>query len=329
MSTRREFITFVGGAAAAWSVVARGQQAAVPVVGYLSFPPIAANPHFLAAFRRGLGSEGFVEGQNVSIELRSADGKVERLPEFVADLIGHQVAAIFTPTPPAALAAKRATQTIPVVFTSGADPVKIGLVSSLNRPGGNITGFYFLVTELVAKRLALFHELLPNAKRIAMLLNPSNASDAEPALRNATEAARALGLEIEVFNASTAGEIAAALAIFASRRPDAVFIGPDPFFTVQAMQPVIAAAARQSLPTSAFNRELAVAGCLTSYGPDIVDSYRQAGVYIGRILKGENPGGLPVTQPTKYQFVINLKTAKALGLAVPPTLLARADEVIE
>ena len=320
---RRDVLALLGGAAAAWPLAARAQQPAMPVVGYLSFTAIAAD--YLAAFRRGLGSEGFVEGRNVSIEFRSADGKVERLPEFAADLIGRQVAAIFAPTPPAALAAKRATQTIPVVFTSAADPVKIGLVSSLNRPGGNITGFYFLLSELVPKRLELFHELLPNAKRIAMLLNPSNPSDAEPTLRNATEAARALGLEIEVFNASTADEIDAALAAFASRRPDALFLAPDPTFSsVQAIQPVIAAAARQSLPISAFYRELAVAGCLMSYGPVIADIYRQAGVYIGRILKGEKPADLPVQAPTKYELIINLKTAKALGLTVPSSLLARA-----
>jgi putative ABC transport system substrate-binding protein len=325
---RRQFIRLIGSAAAAWPMAARAQQASKPMVGYLTFPPITANPHYLTAFRMGLGTEGFVEGQNVTIEVRSADGQAERLPELAADLVRREAAAIAAPTPPAALATKRATQTIPIVFTSGADPVQIGLVSSLNRPGGNITGFYFLLSELVAKRLALLHELLPRTKRIALLVNPINASDAQPTVRHATAAARELGLEIDVFNASTVAEVDAVLAGFASQRPDALFIGPDPFFSGRAMQSLLAAS-REALPTSAFNRELVEGGCLMSYGPDIKDSYRQAGGYIGRILRGEKPGDLPVQAPTRYELVINLKTAKALGIEVPATLLARADEVIE
>jgi putative tryptophan/tyrosine transport system substrate-binding protein len=326
---RRDLITLLGGAAAAWPLTARAQQRPQAVIGYLSFAPISLSPHFLAAFRKGLGAEGFVDGQNVTLEFRSADGDAERLPELAADLVRRQVAVIAAPTPPAALAAKRATQTIPVVFTSGADPVQIGLVSRLNRPGGNITGFYFLLPELVAKRLALLHELLPQTRRVAVLVNPVNRSDAQPTVQRATAAARALGLEIEVFNASTAVEIDAVLSAITSWRADALFIGPDPLFSAgRAMQPVIAAA-RQSLPTSGFVRDLAEAGCLMSYGPDVSDNYRQAGAYVGRILKGDKPGDLPVTQPTKYDLVINLKTAKALGVEVPQTLLARADEVIE
>jgi putative tryptophan/tyrosine transport system substrate-binding protein len=324
---RRTFVSLLG-AAAAWPFAARAQQSAMPVIGYLSFPPIAASPHFLAAFRKGLGAEGFTEGQNLSIEFRSADGKAERLPELAADLVRRQVGVIAAPSPPSALAAKRVTQTIPVVFTSGADPVKIGLVSSLNRPGGNITGFYFLLPELVAKRLALLHELLPRAKRIAILVNPINASDAETTMRQAAAASRELGLEIETFNASTVDQIGAALAALANRQPDALLVAPDPFFTGQAMQPVIAIA-RQSLPVSTFNLADADAGYLMTYGPDITDSYRKAGGYVGRILKGEKPADLPVQAPTKYELVINLKTAKALSLEIPPTLLARADEVIE
>jgi putative tryptophan/tyrosine transport system substrate-binding protein len=300
----------------------------MPVIGYLSFPPIAASPHFLAAFRKGLDAEGFAEGQNLSIELRSADGKAERLSELAADLVRRQVGVIAAPSPPSALAAKRATQTIPIVFTSGADPVQIGLVSSLNRPGGNVTGFYFLLPELVAKRLGLLHELLPQAKRIAILINPINASDAETTLRQAAAAARELNLEIETFNASTMDQIEAALAALANRQPDALLIAPDPFFTGRAMQSVIAMA-QKSLPVSTFNPADADAGYLMTYGPDITDSYRKAGGYVGRILKGEKPADLPVQAPTKYDLVINLKTAKALGLDGPATLLARADKVIE
>jgi ABC-type uncharacterized transport system substrate-binding protein len=325
---RREFVSLLGGAAAAWPFAAGAQQQATPVIGYLNFPPVAASPHFLAAFREGLRAEGFAEGQNLSIEFRSADGKAERLPELAADLVRRQVGVIAAPSPPSALAAKRATQTIPIVFTSGADPVRIGLVSSLNRPGANITGFYFLLPELVAKRLALLHELLPRAKRIAILVNPINASDAEITVRQAAAAARELSLEIETFNANTVDQIEAASAALANRQPDALLIAPDPIFTSRAMQPVIAMA-RQSLPVSAFNLADADAGYLMTYGPDITDSYRKAGGYVGRILKGEKPADLPVGQPTKFELVINLNTAKALGLEVPPTLLARADEVIE
>jgi putative tryptophan/tyrosine transport system substrate-binding protein len=326
---RRDFVNGIAGSTVTWPLTVRAQQNVTPAIGYLSFRPLSTEPHYLAAFREGLGAQGFVEGQNVSIVFRWADNKADRLPELAADLARQQLAAIAAPTPLAALAAKRATQTIPIVFTSGSDPVQIGLVTSLNRPGGNVTGFYFLLVELVGKRLALLRELLPRAKRIALLVNPKNVSDAQPTVRQATAAARNLGFEIEVFNASTAEEIAAVFAGFENRRPDALFIGPDPLFNPGGMQAARASSFFLKLPTSAFNRELAEAGCLMSYGPDIKDSYRQAGVYIGRILKGEKPGDLPVTQPTKYELVMNLKTAKALGLTVPPTLLALADEIIE
>ncbi len=326
---RREFIALIGGATAAWPTVSRAQQNANPTIGYITFLQMGANPHYLASFRAGLGSEGYVEGRNVSIELRFAGGNSERLAEMAADLVRRQVAAIAAPTPPAALAAKRATQAIPIVFTSGSDPVQTGLVANLYRPGGNVTGFYFLLTELVAKRLALFRELAPQAKSIALLVNPKNASDAEPTVRHATAAARELGFDLEVFKASTASEVDAVLADFERRRPDALFIGPDPFFNPQTLKPVIAYCLDRKIPTSGFGREHVAAGCLMSYGPDVKDNYRQAGVYVGRILKGEKPGDLPVTQPTKYEFVINVKTAKALGITVLPMVLARADEVIE
>ena len=326
---RREFITRLGGAAAAWPLSARAQHNANPTIGFITFHQVGANPHYLASFRAGLGSEGFVEGRNVSIELRWAGGNSERLTEMAADLVRRQVSVIAAPTPPAALAAKRATQAIPIVFTSGSDPVQSGLVANLNRPGGNITGFYFLLTELVAKRLALLRELAPQAKRLALLVNPRNASDAEPTMRHATAAARELGFEIKVFKASTAGEFDAVFADIERLRPDAFFIGPDPSFNPQALKPLIAYCLDRKIPTSGFGREHVVAGCLMSYGPDVKDSYRQAGVYVGRILKGEKPGDLPVTQPTKYEFVINIKTANALAISVLPMLLARADEVIE
>ena len=326
---RREFLTLLGGATASWPLAARAQQPSKPVIGYLSVQAIAARPHYLAAFRRGLAAEGFVEGQTVSIEYRAADSRPERLPDLVADLVRRQVAVIATAGgPPAALAAKRATETIPIVFASGGDPVQLGLVSSFNRPGGNLTGLYYLLTELVAKRLALLHEVLPGAKRIAVLVNPSNAAEAEPTVRNASAAGSALGLDIQVFNAGTSGEIDTALAAFADRRPDALFVGPDTFFTAQGPQ-ILRLAARHALPVSYFSRDLVEAGGLMSYGPDLAEQQRQLGVYVGRILKGEKPGDLPVEQPTKFDLVINLTAAKALGLDIPPTLLARADEVIE
>jgi putative ABC transport system substrate-binding protein len=326
---RREFVTALGGATAAWPFAARAQQPARPTIGYLSFPAIEARPHLVIAFRKGLGAEGFVEGQNVMIEYRSADGKADQLPELAADLVRRRVAVIAaTGGPPAALAAKRATQSIPIVFTTGADPVQLGLVPSINRPGGNITGVYFLLTELVAKRLELLHELAPRIVRLAVLVNPANASEAEPTVRNATAAGRALGIEIQAFNASSSGEIDAAFAAMVSWRADAVFIGPDPFFATRNPQ-FFALAARHALLVSYTNREPSEDDGLISYGPNRADDYAQVGVYVGRILKGDKPGDLPVMQPTKYELVINLKTARALGLTVPPALIARADVVIE
>ncbi|HJQ59457.1 MAG TPA: ABC transporter substrate-binding protein [Vineibacter sp.] len=322
---RRELIGFLGGAAAL-PLAARAQQTAKPVVGYLG-PVLTTRQHWLTAFRRGLGVEGFIDGQNVTIEYRSADG-AEGLPELAAELVRRPVTVIFASGPSAALAAKRSTQTIPIVFLSGADPVQMGLVSSFHQPVGNLTGFYFLATELVAKRLALLHELLPGAKRVAVLVNPSNAATAEPTVRDVAVASRALGLDIQVFNASTSGEIDAAFVAFSGWRPEALFVGPDPLFITERAL-LVTLAARHALPASYFQRGHVEANGLMSYGPDFADSYHQAGVYVGRLLKGARPADLPVQAPTKYELVINLKTAKALSLDVPAMLLARADEVIE
>jgi putative ABC transport system substrate-binding protein len=323
---RREFIGIIGGAAA-WPLAARAQRPAMPVVGLLG-PALHARQHWLVAFRTGLGDEGFVEGQNVTIEYRSANGGAQGLPELAADLVRRQVAVIAASGPPAALAAKRATQIIPVVFVSGGDPVQMGLVSSFHRPGGNVTGFYFLTTELVAKRLSLLHELLPGATRVAVLVNPTNAATAEPTARDTAAAGRALGLDIQVFNAATGDDIDAAFAAFSRWRPEALFIAPDPLFNTRRAQ-LVTLAARHALPACYFQRDHVEAGGLVSYGPDFADFFRQAGAYIGRILKGARPADLPVQQPTKLELVINLKTAKSLGLEIPPTLVARADEVIE
>jgi putative ABC transport system substrate-binding protein len=324
---RRHAIALLAGAAAAWPLAARAQQPAMPVIGFLG-PALATRQHWLTAFRSGLGTEGFIEGKNVTIEYRSADGGAEGLPELAAELVRRQVAVIFASGPPAALAAKRSTQTIPIVFVSGGDPVQMGLVSSFHRPDGNVTGFYFLATELVAKRLALLHELLPRAKRVAVLVNPTNAATAEPTVRNVAVAGRALSLDIQVFNASSSGEIDSAFAAFRSWRPDALFVGPDPLFNTERAQ-LVTLAARHGLPASYFQRDHVEANGLMSYGPDFADSYHQAGVYVGRLLKGARPAELPVQQPTKLELAINLKTAGALGLDLPPTLLAQADAVIE
>jgi putative ABC transport system substrate-binding protein len=323
---RREFITLLGGAAA-WPLAARAQQPAMPVIGFLG-PALDTRQHWLAAFRKGLGAEGFGEGQNATIEYRSADGGREGLPELAADLVRLQVAAIFASGPPAALAAKRATQTVPIIFVSGGDPVQMGLVSSFHRPGGNVTGFYFLATDLVAKRLALLHEMLPGAKRIAVLVNPTNGATAEPTVGDVAVVGRALGLDIQVFNASTSAEIDVAFAAFSSWRPEALFVGPDPLFNTQRAQ-LVTLTARHALPASYFQRDHVKAGGLMSYGPDFADSYVRAGAYVGRVLKGARPADLPVQQPTKFELVINLKTAKAFALTIAPAFLARADEVIE
>jgi putative tryptophan/tyrosine transport system substrate-binding protein len=326
MTSRRQFITLLGGTVA-WPLTARAQQPAMPAVGFLG-PVLATRQHGVFAFRGGLGTEGFIEGQNVTVEYRSADGGADGLLELASELVRRPVAVIFASGPPAALAAKRSTQTVPIVFVSGGDPVQMGLVSSFHRPDGNVTGFHFLGAELVAKRLALLHELLPRAKRVAVLVNPTTAATAEPTARDVAVAGRVLGLDVRLFNASTGGEIDAAFAAFSSWLPEALLVAPDPLFNTERAR-LVTLAARHSLPASYFQRDHVEAAGLMSYGPDFAHHYRLAGGYVGRLLKGARPTDLPVQQPTKFELAINLKTAKALGLEVPPTLLARADEVIE
>jgi len=323
---RREVITLLGGAAA-WPLAARAQQAGMPVIGLVAGGSI--DPRRAAAFRRGLNEGGYVEGQNVTVEYQWLDGQYDRLPSLMADLVRRRVAVIATPgSNPAALAAKAATTTIPIVFGVGADPIELGLVASLARPGGNATGINFFVADIAAKRLGLLHDLVPKAVRIAVLINPANASTAEATLRDMPEAARALGLQIVVLNASTGREIEAAFATLVRDRADALFVGADAFFNSRRVQ-LANMAARHAIPTEFAVRKYVDAGGLMSYGGDIKETHKQAGIYTGRVLKGEKPADLPVQQVTKVELVINLKTAKALGLNVPNTLVGRADEVIE
>ena len=325
---RREFLGAVG-AAAAWPVAASAQQPASPVIGFLNPTSPDTMADLLRAFRRGLKDTGYVEGENVAIEYRWAENDYGRLPALVAELVRRQVAVIAATGGHApALAAKAATTSIPIVFNIGEDPVALGLVASLARPGDNATGINFFTTELTAKRLGLLRELVPGAARVAVLLNPANASSAENALRDVTAAARAIGLQIQVLNASTSREIEAAFATFVHERPDALFVSADPFFRARRVQ-LANLAVRHAMPVAYALRDYAEAGGLMSYGADIADTYREVGVYVGRILKGAKPGDLPVVQSSKFELVINAQTARMLGLTVPPALLARADEVIE
>jgi putative ABC transport system substrate-binding protein len=325
---RREFITLLGGTAA-WPVAARAQQPAMPVVGFLNAGSPDASARNVAGFRKGLSESGYVEGQNVTVEYHWLDGHYDRLPALVTDLVRRRVAVIVTPgTAPAALAAKAATATIPIVFGVGEDPVRLGLVASLARPGGNATGINFFAQEVVAKRLGLLHDLVPKAVRVALLVNPANATNAETALRSAKEAAPTIGLQIQILNATTIGEIDAAFATLAHERPDALFVASNQFFFSRRVQ-LATLTARDKIPATYPNREYVAAGGLMSYGTDTVERYRQVGVYTGNILKGAKPADLPVMQSTKFEFVINLQTARALGIEVPPGLLATADEVIE
>jgi putative ABC transport system substrate-binding protein len=325
---RREFITLLGGAAATWPLTGRAQQSAMPVIGFLcSGSPDSDGPR-VTAVRQGLEQTGHVVGRNVAIEYRWADSRYERLPVMAAELVAHQVAVIATVGGvPAALAAKAATSTIPIIFSVAADPVKLGLVGSLARPNGNATGVSFLSVELEPKRLELLHELLPKAAVIALILNPSNPQ-AETQSQEMKDAALALGHRLSVFNASTDPEIERAFAAVVQQRAGALIVGADSFL-FSRRDLMVGLAARYALPAIYSYREQSAAGGLMSYGTDLADAYRREGDYIGRILNGAKPGDLPVQQATKVELVINLKTAKALGITFPVTLLGRADEVIE
>jgi putative ABC transport system substrate-binding protein len=324
---RREFVGGLAGAMA-WPFVARAQQPTLPVV--VSFLRVGRwNGGEVAEFRKGLSETGYFDGQNVRVEYHWLEGRYDRLPEVLAGLVRRRVAVITTPAnTAAAIAAKAATGTIPIVFSVAEDPVKLGLVASLARPGGNATGINFFASETVAKRLGLLRELVPKAARVAVLINPANASTAETTLLGVQDAARVMGLQIYVLNATTNREIDAAFATFGRERPDALFVTGDAFYTSRRAQ-FVTLAARDRIPAAYSVRDFVVAGGLMSYGSELAGRYRQVGVYTGNILKGAKPADLPVVQPTKFEFVINLQTARLLGIEVPPTLLALADEVIE
>jgi ABC-type uncharacterized transport system substrate-binding protein len=325
---RREFITLLAGAAAAWPLAARAQQPAMPVIGFLDSTSPETYADRLRAFRQGLKDAGFVEGENVAIEYRWAENQINRLPELAAELVRRQIAVIVAGAPASTFAAKAATTTIPIVFGVGVDPVQAGLVASINRPGGNLTGINFFSTELAAKRLELLRELVPTATRVAVLLNPANAAIAESTLRDVEAAARAMSLQIQVLNANSSREVDAAFATFVRERPDALFVSSSPFFTSRSVQ-LTQLAARHALPATYAVRDYAQAGGLMTYGASLTDAYRQMGIYTGRILKGAKPADLPVVQATKLELVINAQTARMLGLIVPDKLVALADEVIE
>jgi putative tryptophan/tyrosine transport system substrate-binding protein len=325
---RREFIKLIGGAATAWPLAARGQQPAMPVVGFLNGGIAENYAKFAREFRRGLNEMGFVEGQNVSVEYRWAEGHYDRLPEMAAELIRRRVAVIAATSTPAALAAKAATKTIPIVFTTASDPVFLGLVASLARPGGNMTGATQLNLEVGPKRLELMHQLLPQATVIALVVNPTNPVVAEVQSRDAQEAARTLGLQLQILQASTEAEFDKVVASLPRRGDGLVIAGGDPFFTSETAK-LAAITVRHGVPAISNGREFTAAGGLLNYGGSVADSYHLAGIYTGRVLTGEKPADLPVYRSTKIEMYINLKTAKALGLTVPPGLVIAADEVFE
>jgi putative ABC transport system substrate-binding protein len=329
---RRDFIAGIGGAAvssAIWPLVAGAQQPAMPVVGFVNAGSADASGGRVPAFRRGLSETGYIEGQNVTVEYHWLEGQVDRLPPLMADLVRRRVAVIATPAnTTGAIAAKAATTTIPIVFGVGEDPVKLGLVASLARPGGNATGINFFASEVAAKRLGLLHQLVPKAVRFAVLVNPADGSVAETTSRDLQDAARIIGLQIQILNASTSGEIDTAFAAIAREHLDALFVAAGGFFTSRRVQ-FATLTARDRIPAAYEIRDYVAAGGLMSYGTDAVDSYRQVGVYTGNILKGAKPADLPVVQAVKFEFLINLQTARALGVEVPPALLAIADEVID
>ena len=324
---RREFITLIGGAAVAWPLVARAQQPATPVVGFLHFGSPDLFAFQAAAFGQGLKEAGYTEGQNVVVEYRWAEGRYERLAALAKDLVGRKVDVIAAIGPPCASAAKNATSTIPIVFTTGSDPVRDGLVASLSRPGGNLTGISILAVQLVPKRLELLSELVPQARVLALLVNPNNGY-AEPMVRDVQEAARAKGVQLKILNASTIGEIDAAFANLVKLHAEGLVIGDDPFFVARQEQ-LVSLASRYAIPATYQFREFPAAGGLVSYGPSLKTATHDAGIYVGKILKGTKSADLPVQQPTKFELVINLKTAKTLGLTIPSSLLTSADEVIE
>lgn len=328
---RREFISLLGSAAVAWPLAAHAQPVGLPVVAYLSAGISAAAPgQTLVALRRALAEAGYVDGRNVAIQFYSAEGQYDRIPTIIDELVRRQVAVIVASPTPAALAAKAATKTIPVLFGVTDDPVKLGLVTSLARPGGNATGVNFYLAEfgLSAKRLGLLREVVPQATHIAALVNPKNAENAEAVTKDVTAAGAAIGAQTEVVYASDKQEIEAAFVTFVQKRVDALLVGTDPFFFSRRLQ-LATLATRHAIPTIYTVREYPEAGGLMSYGTSIKEVYQQLGAYAGRILKGEKPSDLPVVQMNKFEFVINLPTARALGLTVPPSLLARADEVID